>query len=187
MYGPAEAGGKPNKDAVRVVIYEDLQCPVCQAFESGNGTFLSKAVSSGEIEIEYRFLRFLDLNGGSPNEYSGRAANAVLCVREQGGPKRFKMLHDLLYANQPQERTLGPDDNALLKSAVSTGVKKSAVESCILKHRFVPWLDKATDAMAKAKVTGTPTVRIDGKDVVGQNSAIPTYLDLQRAISAAKK
>lgn len=187
VYTPKDAGGTAAKGDVRVVIYEDLQCPICQRFEAANGQYLAQAVKKGQIEIEYRFVAFLDDLGMSPNEYSRRASNAVLCTREAGTAKQYKTLHDLLYANQPEEKALGPTDNLLVDSAVSTGVKKSAVESCILKHTYVPWLVKSTAAMAKAKVTGTPTVEIAGKKVEGANGAIPTFLDIQRAVDAAKK
>ena len=186
VYTPKDAGGTAQKDVVRVVIYEDMQCPVCQRFEQANGQYLASAVKKGEIEVEYRFLAFLDDLGASPNEYSRRAANAVLCAREEGGPGQFKQLHDLLYANQPEEKTFGPEDNQLVESAVAVGLKQDAAESCILKQRYVPWLEQATDAMAKAKVTGTPTVRVDGKDVKGTGGSIPTMLDIQKAVDAAK-
>jgi protein-disulfide isomerase len=187
VYTPKDAGGKAVKDPVRVVIYEDMQCPICQRFEAANGQYLAQAVKSGDVEIEYRFVAFLDDLGASPNEYSRRASNAALCTREASGPKAFKTLHDLLYANQPEEKTLGPTDNLLVDSAVSVGAKKAAVESCILKHKYVPWLVKSTAAMQKAKVTGTPTVRVDGKNVQGTAGAIPTMMDIQRAIDEAKK
>jgi protein-disulfide isomerase len=187
VYGPKDVGGTAKKDIVRVVIYEDMQCPICQRFEGANGQYLADAVKKGEIEVEYRFVAFLDDLGASPNEYSRRASNAVLCAREEGGPKQFKQLHDLLYANQPEEKTLGPEDKSLVQSAVSVGLKQGPAESCILKHRYVPWLEKSTEAMTGAKVTGTPTVRIDGKDVKGAGGSIPSMIDIQRAVVAAKK
>ena len=187
VYTPKDAGGKAAKDVVRVVVYEDMQCPICQRFEAANGQYLAKAVKSGQIELEYRFVAFLDDLGASPNEYSRRASNAVLCTREAAGPKAFKTLHDLLYANQPEEKTLGPTDNLLVDSAVSVGAKKSAVQPCILKHKYVPWIEKSTAAMKDAKVTGTPTVRVDGKTIEGAGGAVPTFLDIERAVDAAKK
>lgn len=186
VYTPKDAGGKAKKDTVRVVVYEDMQCPICQRFEQANGQYLGNAVKRGDIEVEYRFVAFLDDLGMSPNEYSRRASNAVLCARETG-PKQFKGLHDLLYANQPAEKTLGPTDNELVDSAVSVGVTKAAAEACILKHKYVPWLEKSTKAMAKAKVTGTPTVRVDGKTVTATGGSVPSMIDIQRAVDAAKK
>lgn len=185
VYTSKDAGGKASTDATRVVIYEDMQCPICQRFEQANGQFLADAVKKGDIEVEYRFVAFLDDLGASPNEYSRRASNAVLCARETG-PKEFKTLHDLLYANQPEEKTLGPTDNELVERAISVGVPKAAAESCILKHKYVPWLEKSTDAMSKAKVSGTPTVMVDGKTVTGSGGSIPTFIDIQKAVDAAK-
>lgn len=183
---PKDVGGTAKKDVVRVVIYEDMQCPICQRFEQANGQYLAEAVEKGEIEVEYRFVAFLDDLDASPNEYSRRASNAILCAREEGGPEEFKKLHDLLYANQPEEKTFGPEDKELVESAISVGVKKDAAESCILKHRYVPWLEKATEAMSAAKVSGTPTVRVDGKDVKGAGGSIPTMIDIQKAVDAAQ-
>jgi protein-disulfide isomerase len=57
----------------------------------------------------------------------------------------------------------------------------------VLKHRFVPWIVKGTDQSRDDKVSGTPTVRIDGKDVKGQGGGIPQAADIQKAIDAAKK
>jgi protein-disulfide isomerase len=61
------------------------------------------------------------------------------------------------------------------------------VESCVIKNKFVPWIKEATEASRDAKVSGTPTVRIDGKDVRGANKGVPQIPDLQKAIDAAKK
>ena len=186
VYTAKDAGGKAAKDPVRVVIYEDMQCPICQRFEAANGQYLAQAVKAGQIEVEYRFVAFLDDLGASPNQYSRRASNAVLCARETSGPKAFKTLHDLLYANQPEEKTLGPTDNLLVESAVSAGAKKASVEPCILKGKFIPWIEKSTAGMEKAKGTGTPTVRVDGKTVQGAGGAIPSFVDIQKAVTEAK-
>lgn len=188
VYSPQSIGVKPKADVVRVVLYEDMQCPVCQAFESNSGAFLASEVKNGEIEIEYRLLAFLDDMGRSPNKYGHRAANAAICAYEEGGAKQFKAVHDVLYMNQPQENTIGPDDNALAKRVVSAGVKLKAAEPCVLKNRYVPWVNQSTKQMAKQKVNGTPTVRINGKDVVGAGGGggAPTLIDLKKAIDDAK-
>lgn len=182
-YTSADAGGTSASNPVKVVLYEDFQCPVCQAFEQANGQFLNEKVKSGEIEIEYRILNFLDR--ASQNEYSSRAGNAAICAFESGGGEAYKKVHDLLYANQPQENTAGPEDNALVDTLKSAGVDDA--ESCVLKHKFVPWIKKGTDQSRDDNVGGTPTVRIDGKDVKGQGGGVPQAADLQKAIDAAKK
>jgi protein-disulfide isomerase len=179
-----DAGGKAGTDPVEVVIYEDFQCPVCKAFEQANGAFLDEAVKSGDITIEYRLLTFLDR--ASPNEYSSRAGSAALCAFESGGGEDYKKVASMLWANQPAEQTAGPEDPELVDQLKQAGVSGDAVESCVIQNRFVPWLEKATEASRDAKVNGTPTVRIDGKNVTGANEGVPQIPDLQKAIAAAR-
>lgn len=185
-YSPEDAGGQAKPDAVKVVIYEDFQCPVCQAFEQANGAFLDAAVEAGDIEIEYRVLTFLDR--ASPNNYSSRAGSAALCAFESGGGEAYKKVSQILWATQPQEGTAGPENPELIDTLKQAGVEGAAVESCVTKEKFRPWLREATEASRDAKVNGTPTVRINGKDVNGPNGeGIPQVADLQKAIEAAKK
>lgn len=190
VYGPTGIGAKPAKDMVRVVIYEDLQCPVCRMFEAASGKFLQSAVKQGDIEVEYRFVAFLDDLGRSQNKYSHRASNAVLCARESGD-KEFKITHDILYLNQPEENTLGPDDNTLVDRVIAAGVPKAKAEECVLKHKYVPWINAATKAMGQHKVKGTPSIWVAGKEVKGKTAdgqeTIASTADLQAAIDAAKK
>jgi protein-disulfide isomerase len=185
VYTSEDAGGKASSDAVNVVLYEDFQCPGCLAFERADGAFVADAVKKGDITVEYRMITFLDRS--SLNKYSSRSGSAALCAFEAGGAKAFKKVHDLFYANQPEENTAGPENPALVDSLKQAGVTGSDVESCVLKGRFIPWLDEATKAAGKAGVTGTPTVRIGGKTVSGAGNTIPQIADLQKAIDAAKK
>lgn len=185
-YTAEDAGGEASGDPVEVIIYEDFQCPGCQAFEQANGAFLDDAVKRGEISIEFRIISFLDR--ASQNEYSSRAGSAAMCAYESGGASAFRELSKLLFATQPPEGTAGPEDPALVESLAQVGVSGAAAESCVLKGTFVPWIKEATEASRDAEVSGTPTVRIDGKDVRGADGkSIPQIPDLQKAIDAAKK
>ncbi len=185
VYDAEAAGGEPAPDAVDVVIYEDFSCPVCQAFEQVNGAFLDEAVKAGDISVEYRIITFLDRT--SPNQYSSRAGSAAMCAFESGGAEAYRKTSNLLYANQPQEGTAGPEDAALVDTLSQAGVTGATAESCVVKGTFIPWLEEATEASRDADVGGTPTVRIDGKDVKGANDGVPQIADLQKAIDAAKK
>ena len=184
-YTAADAGGDAASDPVEVVIYEDFQCPVCKAFEQANGAFLDEAVKSGEISIEYRLLAFLDR--ASQNKYSSRAGLAALCAFDSGGGEAYKKVSSLLWANQPEENTAGPEDTALVDTLEQAGVGGDAAESCVVTGKFIPWLTEGTEDSRDAKVTGTPTVRIDGKDVKGAGGqGVPQVPELQKAIEAAK-
>lgn len=184
MYTAEDAGGEPATDPVQVVIYEDFQCPACQGFEQANGAFIDGAVKKGDIEVEYRIISFLDR--ASSNQYSSRAGSAALCAFDSGGGEAYKNVASLLWANQSPEGGAGPEDPALVDTLSQAGVKGEAVESCVLKGRFIPWIKEGTEASRDAKVSGTPTIRIDGKDVKGAQGGVPQIPDLQKAIEAAK-
>lgn len=181
----AATGTAPAADAaapVKVVLYEDFLCPGCGALEQTAGSFLSGAVESGEIEIEYRPYSFL-LNN-STNEYSQRAWNAAACVNDEGGPKAFKAFHDILFANQPQEGGAGPEDPELIDFAKQAGV--TGIDACIDKRTYGRWIEDARSQGEDDGVGGTPTIVIDGKQVEGDGGSIPNVANLQAAIDAAK-
>ena len=178
-YTTEVATGKPAAAPVKVIAYEDFQCPACLNFEQQSGAFLADAVAKGDITVEYRPLAFLDRSSNG-NRYSSRSGSAAMCVLDKSGVKAFKKMHDVLYANQPEEGTNGRPDSDLISYAEQAGV--TGIDSCIKSERFVPWLKKATNASRDQNVTATPTVLVDGKKIDA-----PTPEALQTAIAAAKK
>lgn len=183
VYDTAAAGGEePETEPVTLTLYEDFLCPGCGAFEAAAGDFLNEAVTSGEIQIEYRPYAFLLQQ--SSNEYSQRAWNAAACVNDAAGPAAFKEFHDLLFANQPTEGGAGPEDPELIAFAEQVGV--TGIEECVRQEQFTPWIEDAREQGTEDGVRGTPTVRVDGEDVSGPNDTIPGPADLQAAIDAAK-
>lgn len=179
VYDTEAVTGKPATDPVTVIAYEDFQCPACRAFEAESGAFLTDAVAKGEITLEYRPISFLDRSSNG-NRYSSRSASAAMCVLDKGGIKAFKTMHDVLYANQPDEGGRGRPDGDLIDYAKQAGV--TDIDSCIKSEKYVPWLKSATDASKDDDVSATPTVLVDGK-VVGT----PNVASLQKAIADAKK
>jgi protein-disulfide isomerase len=175
-YTAADAGGTAGADPVRVVLYEDFQCPVCKSFEAQNGAFLDDLVKKGEITIEYRMFAFLD--GQSSTEYSTRSASAAMAVLDKGGVAAFKKFHDLLYANQPPEGGNGLSDATLLDLAKRAGV--TGIDADVKDKTYEPWVRKAKDAAFDDGHDGTPTILIGGKSVA------PTQDDISAAIAAAK-
>src|SRR3954453_9686388 len=168
-----DAAGTPaNTDGYAVVLgqadapvtmkfYEDPQCPICQQFESAVGDQVGKAIADGKVKVEYHVVSFLDRS--SQNEYSSRAANAAYAVADTAGADAFAKFHALLYQNQPQEGTAGPDDDQLVAWAVEAGATESEVRPLIEDKTFEQFVTNATDQMSQDGVTGTPGVFIDGK------------------------
>ncbi len=152
-----------------LTFYEDPQCPVCAAFEAEVGDEVAEAIESGDLKVEYRVVSFLD--HASENEYSSRAANALMVVQDAAGPDVFAELHRILYENQPAEGTAGPDDEQLVAWAVEAGADEADVRDGIESGAFDQFVENATDRMSQDGVNGTPTVFVDGEQVQGDPAA----------------
>jgi len=152
-----------------LTFYEDPQCPICAAFEAEVGVEVADAIEAGDVKVEYRVVSFLD--HASKNEYSSRAANALMVVQDAAGPDVFAELHRILYENQPAEGTDGPDDEQLIAWAVEAGADEAQVRDGIESGAFDQFVANATDQMSQDGVNGTPTVFVDGEKVDGDPAA----------------
>ncbi|MEO6472632.1 MAG: thioredoxin domain-containing protein, partial [Aeromicrobium sp.] len=166
-YTTEVATGKAAKNPVKVVLYEDFQCPACQAVEQESGAYLKSAVASGDITIEYRPVSFLD--SAPTDKYSSRAANVALCVLDTTDIKTYSAMHDILYVAQSPESGPGLADSKLNDLAKQAGAK--SLTACINSQKFHPWIVKATAAWKGAGYTGTPTILVGGKVVDGVKGA----------------
>ena len=145
---------------VTVDLYEDFQCPNCEAFEAETGSTLAGLVAAGTVQAHYHGMAFLDTSAN--DQYSTRALNAAAVVLATAGPQAFQTFHDLLYANQPPEGGSGLSDDQLVQYAAQAGATGTSVEQDIRDLTYGDWVEQATDQASKDGVTGTPTVFVDG-------------------------
>lgn len=145
---------------VTVTLYEDLQCPACQAFEERTRGTLDELVASNAITLERRPLAFLDR--ASTDAYSTRALNAVACVLD-AAPDAVGDYTERLFADQPEEGGPGLSDATLAELARSAGAPD--VSACITELRFKGWTERQTETASQAGVDRTPTVLVDGEAV----------------------
>lgn len=158
-----------GKTPPNIKIYLDFQCPICKLFEDGNSEQLRSWVESGAATVEYHPISFLD-GRGSPNTYSSRAANAAICVASYS-PNSFFDYVDLLFQNQPQEGTPGPENPELIDRAKEAGVENGdKIAQCINDKAYGNWLANATETALTKKlpgteieVQGTPTIVVNGQ------------------------
>ena len=155
--GPATTSG--GKQRVVVDMYEDFQCPICKQFEATYGAQLKSWQQAGIVQLVYYPVAFLDR--ASTTNYSTRALQAAASVQDSS-PSSFQAFHDLLYTNQPAERSAGLPDSRLEDLAAQAGANRADVASALTSQRFKAWTVQATDAFSK-RYTGTPTVLVDGK------------------------
>jgi protein-disulfide isomerase/uncharacterized membrane protein YphA (DoxX/SURF4 family) len=160
---------------VTLDLYEDPQCPVCAQFESQVGPQISTWVAAGKVKVHYHVISFLD--SSSTTKYSSRAANALYAAAGVS-PTVFADLHQILYAQQPAEGSAGLTEDKIVQLAQQAGA--SAAEQQIRSGTYADYVARATDQSSKDGVTGTPTVKVNGRALDS-----PTLQAVTAAVNAA--
>jgi protein-disulfide isomerase len=159
-------------------IYEDFQCPSCREFEKLNGPTVKELAAMGKVKVVYRPFQLFDQEPLKSN--SERAANAALCAPAD----KWVPYHDLIYKHQPAESATGFSDQDLISWAKQVGISDPAFEKCVKGKEKAAQLAQMTQyALQTAKVTGTPTVTLDGKKL--DNGQTFTVDGLRKTILAA--
>ncbi|ABD10297.1 disulfide bond formation protein DsbA [Frankia sp. CcI156] len=143
---------------VTVDLYEDFQCPICGTLEKTTGPTIGKLLDDGKIKIDYHMMSFI-------GPESKRAANAAAAAANEG---RFRQLHDVLYANQPEERTGGFTNDTLITLGAKAGLTSQAYRKAVNEGTYDGYVAKVDEDASKAGVTGTPTVFVNGKRLSGE-------------------
>ena len=142
----------PLTAPVTIVEFSDFECPFC------GGLFPTlKAVEKtypAQVRIVYRQFPLRRIHPRAQ-----KAAEASLCVSEQG---RFWEMHDSLFGNQED---LSVD--ALKARAVELKLDTAAFDACLDSGKEVAAIDKDLAEGAKAGVTGTPAMFINGRLMLG--------------------
>lgn len=188
---PIPVGGAPSypklsEDKVSIVVYVDYLCPFCKQFELETADTVEQMIDSGKVTVEYRPVSFL-------SKYSAIAANASACVASFE-PDKWWEANTALYEAQPDEAaaksfsaksSLNKVKNALRPLQLS---RDASV--CIEDMPYFDWAQTASVEATNSviantdgeKVTGTPTIIIDGKKFNGNGTA-----DFQTAVDEALK
>ncbi|MCT9934419.1 DsbA family protein [Planotetraspora sp. A-T 1434] len=144
-------------------VFEDYQCPYCQEFERINGRTVRDAAMRGEIAvIIYPFTIFGD-DKPVTRANSHRALMASLCVTDPG---KWLAYHDELYAHQPDELAEGgfPIED-LVGYARKVGLREDDFTACLKSPETSERADQVSRSARSHGVEGTPTVRLDGRDI----------------------
>ena len=187
--GVTESGGGMSTERAKagstgpvVDVYEDFQCPVCGQFEQLFGAKITELDEAGTIRLRYHVLTFLD--GNLRNDSSARATNAAMCAADQG---KFGAFHDVVYAHQPEQEGKGWTDAEIAGFAGQAGLSGSALtawQTCTTAQRHDAYIASVQAAADKDGVTGTPTIRVDGKDFSLQGVTAADFAD--KLLAAAK-
>jgi len=131
---------------VKLIAYEDPQCPVCREFEQMNGSTLDSAVNSGKVSVEYRMRSFLGIE-------SVRADNALAAAQAEG---KFEPLREALFAHQPREGIGGFTTDDLLALGRNVGLTDAAYTHAVRSMSYAKWVGFVDDQASRDGNVGTP-------------------------------
>ncbi|MFD9304134.1 DsbA family protein [Streptomyces sp. NPDC060048] len=148
-------------------MYEDARCPVCATFEQTVGPQVKKDLDAGKYKIQFIGATFIDKGipgSGSKNALS--ALGAALNV----SPEAFLEYKTALYsaANHPEEKDdkFAKDDYLLTVADQVPALKDNAeFKKAVEDGTYNRWALEMSKTFDKSGVTGTPTLKIDGKKI----------------------
>jgi len=171
---PAAAGGMgegfvANKDvtlaagAPTLDVYEDFQCPACAQLEQVMGSTIADLAAQGKVKLVYHFKTIIDANFGV--DHSLTMANAALCAADAG---KFQPFHDMVFTNMPAQEGQGWTEAQRTGFAEQAGIKGAALDTwktCVADLTYGRYVESTEEASAKAGITGTPQVQLNGTKV----------------------
>ena len=167
-----------KKAAATIDVYEDFQCPNCLTFEQAVGSTLDKDVRANKAQVRFHPISILNRSSNG-HRYSSRAANAALCASDVS-VDTFVAYHNVLYGKvsgkqvQPAEGSNGRTNAQLESYAKSAGITGSALttfQGCVSNENHKALVEAFTERASEKGVTGTPTVKVNGKSIDATLSA----------------
>jgi protein-disulfide isomerase len=144
-----------------MTVFEDFRCPACKSVESVVEPVYKQYVEAGKLQITYHPVRLIDGKNGGKGSLT--AGNVAACAQDAG---EFVPVHDILYANQPDETTDNySDKKTLLALAGQVPALKSdpTFLACVNDGKHDGWVQKNADAFNTVKLDSTPTFFLSGK------------------------
>ncbi len=167
-----------EKAPVTVVEFADFRCPFCERFHNDAlKGMIQDYVNTGKVKFYFRSFAFL----GPASTDTHMAAE---CANEQG---KFWAMHDWLYDHQADESdTAYYSKTNLIKYAGQVGLNVGKFTTCLNSNKYSSEITKdMTDGQAVG-VQGTPTIYINGKQLVGAQPYATVKAAIDAALAAAK-
>lgn len=158
----AGKGAKQKMD-----VYEDLRCPACAQMEQIMGKIIVNGAKQGKYQYQVHLGDLIDNNlGGGGSKSAISALGAALNI----SPAAYTEYHDALYSTKyhPDEEQDKFSDKSYLQKVADTvpALKGNQQFSKNLqKGTYDRWALAMVADFDKGKIKGTPTFRLNGKDV----------------------
>ena len=177
-----------NPDApITMLEYSDYQCPFCERYFVQTEAAVDEAyVRSGKMRVIFRDFPLVQLHPNAP-----AAANAALCVADQGATK-FWSMHDQLFRTQAEWANLADPKPYFLKLVQAAGLDATQYTKCMTSNAKAATIEQSLAEGQKVGINGTPSfqfVRAATKEVFPLVGAQPydQFANLIDALVAGKK
>jgi protein-disulfide isomerase len=165
---PSVGSGK-----VEIVEFSDFQCPFCQQFfNNAYKDIKAKYVDTGKVKLTFRHYPL------SFHQNAEKAAEAAECANRQG---KFWQYHDVLFTKAQGDGT-NLDITSLKKYAKDLNLDTNKFTTCLDNGETAEVIKKDIADAGKAGVTGTPTIFIDGKKIVGAQPFANFQQEIENAL-----
>lgn len=158
VVGASGLPGEPTEGAQELRVYLDFMCVHCANFEQVNGADLDELRTSGDLNVEYNIVAFMDY--ASPDQFSTRAANAATTIAEEA-PEAFVPFVEGIFALNPSSIG-GLSDEQIAEVAATAGVPQDVIDT-FADGIYNDWIAVVADQAKQDEVTGTPTVFHNGE------------------------
>ncbi|WP_448337960.1 DsbA family protein [Chloroflexus aurantiacus] len=149
--------GDPNA-AVKVIAFEDYQCPGCAYFSRNLAPILERDyINTGRVQFIYHELPLTNIH---PNAVA--AAEAARCAGDQG---KYWEMHDQLFANQSLWAQVSSPLNVFSGYAGRIGIDRAAFDACMQAGTHREAILAAAQEATALGVQATPSFSVNGQIV----------------------
>jgi protein-disulfide isomerase len=176
---------KAGVDKPVLEVFEDFQCPACRALEETSGATIKNLAAEGRAKVVYHPITIFQeqTNNGITRGNSLRAGAASRCI---AGGAPWGRFHDKLFDEQPSETVEGFKIPDLIDWGKEAGVTDPGFDKCVTSQEKAPAHIAYSDKVMKTqKLTGTPTLKLNGAEVDTGVAFKPAELR-QAVLDAAK-
>lgn len=163
---------------VTIEQISSFSCTHCQRFTADYFNNLLDKVLEGKVR--YVFIPVTKI-GSFDSEPMARAA---LCAGEQG---KFWQMHDVMFDWLDRYGAQANNTTRLASAAEQLGLNVKKFNTCIRGSSVKKLLTKAEQIAEDRQITGTPTVYMNGQQIVpaADGDSVPTIDELRDKIDAA--
>jgi len=153
----------PKNAKVTIIEFSDFQCPFCRRLWKDAFTQINKEYIDAGKSVKYVYRDF----PLSFHEMAQKYAEAAECAKEQG---KFWEMHDKIFGEQEKQgqgTITSFNINDVKRWARELGLNGSKFDQCLDSDKYKDEVQKDFNEGSQAGVSGTPTLFINGRIVVG--------------------